>query len=34
VEGDRRNAHRFWWWSLKETDRWEALGVDGKIILK
>ena len=31
--GDRRDAYRFWWGSLRERDHLEDLGADGRIIL-
>ena len=27
---DRRGAYRVWWRDVKERDRWEDLGVDGR----
>jgi len=32
--GERRDEDRFWWRELKETDHFEDLSVDGRIMSK
>jgi hypothetical protein len=32
--GERRGVTGFWWGNLKEEDRFEDPGVDGRIIMK
>ena len=34
VWGRREVQAMFWWWNLKERDRLEDPGLDGRIILK
>jgi hypothetical protein len=32
LHGEKRSAQRFWWENLKETDLFEDLGIDEKIM--
>jgi hypothetical protein len=33
MEGGKESCIGFWWGNLRETDQWEDLGIDRRIIL-